>query len=237
MAKKAARRGPGRPRKVNEEINGSAIDGRTKAGRAAKAALAAETATAAPRPRGRPRKMAEDTTAAPETTKKKAFPLISRRDLNALLEQCLIFQSRVSTAAGNMGELVRDYAQKKHLHRGAFSSIKGLVRMGHRDPGKLWLHLAHFDDMRAKCGLDKLAQEQGQLLPAIAEDTTGLEPPKSAENVVTYPQPRSVDERAGESIQGPPAPENMKPEPIREELSDVLGQLGHNVEHRTGDAA
>ena len=134
---------------------------------------------------------------------KKAFPLIARRDLNALLEQCLIYQNRASTATGSMGELVREYADKKHLHTGAFAIIKRLHRLGNKDRGKLWLLLAHLDDMRAKSGLDRLAQEQGQLLPAISEEEQPPEPEgeqptePEGENVVTYPQPREVEEKAG----------------------------------------
>jgi hypothetical protein len=133
---------------------------------------------------------------------KKAFPMVAKQDLNKLLEQCLIYQNRASTATGNMGELVREYADKKHLHTGAFAIIKRLHRLGNKDRGKLWLLLAHFDDMREKSGLDKLAQEQGQLLPAIEEDEVistvveGIE--ESVGNVVDYPQPREVDEQAGE---------------------------------------
>jgi hypothetical protein len=129
---------------------------------------------------------------------KKAFPLIARKDLNSLLEQCLIYQNRASTATGSMGELVREYADKKHLHPGAFGYIKRLHRMGNKDRGKLWLFLAHFDDMREKSGLDRLAQEQGQLLPAISEETEAQEP-EAPENVVTYPQAREVEEQAGDA--------------------------------------
>jgi hypothetical protein len=131
----------------------------------------------------------------PAKSIKKAFPLIARNDLNRLLEQCLMYQNRVSTAAGSMGELVRDYADKKHLHTGAFALIKRLHRLGNKDRGKLWLLLAHFDDMRGKSGLDRLAQEQGQLLPAIAEEEQQSE--SEGENVVNYPQPREVEEQAG----------------------------------------
>jgi hypothetical protein len=132
---------------------------------------------------------------------KKAFPLIARKDLNSLLEQCLIYQNRASTATGSMGELIRDYADKKHLHTGAFSIIKRLHRLGNKDRGKLWLMLAHFDDMREKSGLDRLAQEQGQLLPAIAEANAeeGTEAEAGPENVTSFPQPREVEERAGDA--------------------------------------
>jgi len=105
---------------------------------------------------------------------RKAFPLVSRNDLMRVLEQCSIYQNRASTATGDMGDLIREYSDRKNLHTGAFALIKRLYLMGQKDRGKLWLLLAHFDDMRNKCGLDRLAEEQGQLLPPIAEDERGL---------------------------------------------------------------
>lgn len=128
---------------------------------------------------------------------KKAFPLIARGDLSKLLEQANIYQNRSSTAQGSLREMIGEAVKKKHLHSGAFSLINRLWRMGGRDPQALWLMLAHFDDMREKCGLDRIAKAQGQLLPAINEDE-GEEAPK-AENVVDYPQPREVEERAGDA--------------------------------------
>jgi hypothetical protein len=126
---------------------------------------------------------------------KKAFPLIGRNDLSRLLEQVAIFQNRASTANGSMGELVRDYVKKKHLHAGAFRIINRWKRLGNRDPAALWLELAHIDDMREKAGLDRLAKQQGDLLPAIADDEPAENQGK--ENVVNYPPPREVEEQAG----------------------------------------
>jgi hypothetical protein len=128
---------------------------------------------------------------------KKAFPMVSRKDLGTLLQQCLIYQNKASTATGSMGELVRSYADKKNLHTGAFSIIKRLHRLGNKDRGKLWLLLAHFDDMREKCGLDRLAQEQGQLLPAIDETESEQQQEPSAEDTAAW-NAREVEERAGE---------------------------------------
>lgn len=135
---------------------------------------------------------ASRTTTKSDKPVKKAFPLVGRADLNRLLEQCLMYQNRASTATGSMGELVREAVDKKHLHAAAFGIIKRLHNVGNKDRGKLWLLLAHFDDMRQKSGLDRLAQEQGQLLPAISEE--GPEEDE-AENVVSYP--REVEEQAG----------------------------------------
>ncbi len=131
--------------------------------------------------------------------KKKAFPLIARNDLSRLLEQASIYQNRASTANGSLGELVRDYVKKKHLHAGAFRIINRWKRLGQRDPAALWLELAHIDDMREKANLDRLAKEQGQLLPAIADEGEARGGDDASENVVNYPQPREVEERAGDA--------------------------------------
>jgi hypothetical protein len=128
--------------------------------------------------------------------RKKAFPMVGKNDLNKLLEEVAIFQNRASTATGSMGELVKSYVQKKHLHAGAFRFINRLYKIGERDPQALWLFLAHFDDMRTKSGLDRIAKAQGQLLPAIDEDTS--DEVNEDNNVVDYPQPREVEERAGD---------------------------------------
>lgn len=135
--------------------------------------------------------------AKPGKPVKKAFPLIGKNDLNRLLEQVAIFQNRAGTANSSAGELIGEYVKGKHLHAGAFRSINRLKKLGVRDPQALWLELAHFDDMREKAGLDRLAKEQGQLLPAIADEAEDYETKadSDSENVLSYP--REVEEQAG----------------------------------------
>jgi hypothetical protein len=112
--------------------------------------------------------------------------LVSQRDLRALMDQCVNHESKAATAIGNSRELVGEYVKNKNLHAPAFALSKRLYRLGKRDPGKLWLMLAHFDDYREKLGIDRMAKEQGQLLPAGAE-------------IVRLP--REVDETAGEAAE------------------------------------
>ena len=112
---------------------------------------------------------------------------MSQRDLRALMDQCVNYENKAATATGHMGELVREYAEKKNLHNGAFAMVKKLCRMGQKDPSKLWLILAHFDDYRQKLGVDRMAKEQGQLLPSGAGDN------------VERLRPRDVDEAAGDA--------------------------------------
>lgn len=113
--------------------------------------------------------------------------LVSQRDLRALMDQCINYENKAATATGHMGELVREYSEKKNLHRGAFAMAKKLCRMGQKDSGKLWLILAHFDDYRQKLGIDRMAKEQGQLLTAGTEDN------------VERLRPREVEEAAGDA--------------------------------------
>ena|SRR5436190_16229638 len=113
--------------------------------------------------------------------------LVSQRDLRALMDQCISYENKAATATGHMGELVREYAEKKNLHNGAFAMVKKLCRMGQKDPSKLWLILAHFDDYRQKLGVDRMAKEQGQLLPAGTDGN------------VERLRPREVEEAAGDA--------------------------------------
>lgn len=99
-----------------------------------------------------------------------AIQMITQGNLVTLINRCVVLQKNVSNASGDMGDLIRDYAENKALHRGAFRHIKALFIMGKKDPSKLWLHLAHFDDMRAKLGLDEIAEVQGQLVEAGVEE-------------------------------------------------------------------
>jgi hypothetical protein len=143
---------------------------------------------------------------------KLSFPLIGRNDLNRLLEEAAIYHNRASSATGALGELIKDYVQKKHLHAGAFRIVNRWKKMGDDDPQKLWLELANVDDMREKAGLDRIAKAQGQLLPAIADEAKTDEaktdeekkPDEPAEEnqppearVTTYP--REVQEQAGDA--------------------------------------
>lgn len=128
---------------------------------------------------------------------KKAFPLVARNDLNRLLEQVAIYQNRAGTANSSAGELISNYVKSKHLHAGAFRTINRWKKLGARDPQALWLELAHIDDMREKAGIDRIAKAQGQLLPAIADEEEQETESDESENVVNYPQPREVEEKAG----------------------------------------
>lgn len=138
--------------------------------------------------RGRAKRKASNG-AAPKP-QEGATRLISASALKTLLTQYRNLQSKVDTASGELGNLVREYSDKKYLHRGAFNVIK---RLHHMEPGKLWLFLCHFDHMREAIGLDNLAEEQTQMLsPGTEED--GDEP----DNVVDIGA-REVDESAGEA--------------------------------------
>lgn len=127
---------------------------------------------------------------------KKVMGLIAGSALRTLIKSVTIMQNKASTAAGEMGDLIRTYAEKKNLHKGAFADIKKLHRMGTKDPAKLWLHLAHFDHMRKEAGLDDLADSQGEMLPPGTEE---IDEPKSSttESKAAERAPRLVPDTAG----------------------------------------
>jgi len=107
------------------------------------------------------------------------------------MEACINHETKAASAMGNSRELVGEYVRDKNLHPQAFGMTKRLVRLGHRDPGALWLLLAYLDDYREKLGLDKLAKEQGQMLASGADE--GEEETTNVRRMV----PREVEEAAG----------------------------------------
>jgi hypothetical protein len=134
--------------------------------------------------------------------KRPTVRLISRADLLSLLKQVGAYDDRAATASGHAGELVREYAEKKFLHRGAFSVAKRLAKMAKHDSSKLWLWLAHFDHMRATMKLDDMAKAQGQMLPAISEEDDDSEETSKAADTWGNEEtaPRAVEEQAGEPV-------------------------------------
>ena len=107
--------------------------------------------------------------------------LVSARDLKALAEQCENYKRKADSAQGNMRELIGEYTEKKNLHKKAFSQIMKLRRM---EPSELWLWKAHFDDYWNKLGLEKIANQQGQLVGSGTDE----DEPRG---------PRLVEEEAG----------------------------------------
>lgn len=127
-----------------------------------------------------------------DETPEVAVALPTKKDLSSLMQQTAAYNNRAATAAGHAGELIREYAENKHVHKGAFRIIQRWERMK-ADPGKLWMELAHLDDYRRKLGVDKWAETQGQLVGAF-EEKEGKE---EESNVVRHPKAREVSETAG----------------------------------------
>jgi hypothetical protein len=136
-----------------------------------------------------------------------AFPLIGRNDLRRLIEETAILKNRASSSVGSCNELIKEYVQNKHLHAGAFRIVSRWAKLGNDDPQKLWLELAHLDDMREKAGIDRMAKAQGQLLPAIADEAQDAkeagEAKEADDEAEAEPEddkrnyPREVEEQAG----------------------------------------
>jgi hypothetical protein len=124
---------------------------------------------------------------------KQSFQVISKRDLGNLTRQCIEYDRQAGRHSGAKGELIREYADKKHLHRGAFAMYCRLVRMGKNDPGKLNIWLTHFDHMRERGELDALAKLQGQLFEDEDESETDAEAATQTETT----DAREVEETAG----------------------------------------
>ena len=127
---------------------------------------------------------------------KKAFPLVGKTDLNKLLARCFDYQNRASTATGAMGELVREYAETKHLHAGAFAIISGCTVSGDHDPqaSSGCCSPTSTTCARSPGSTSSPRSRDSSCPPSPTRWKTKAEP--QPENVVTYP--REVAEQAGE---------------------------------------
>lgn len=95
-------------------------------------------------------------------------------DFSALARRCSQAQEQISEYSGSMGELIREAAEKKNLHKGAFSLWRKLHTMYKKKGGaSLAEFLAHFDYYRSlpvQIGrrdypsLDDGAKEQGDMV-------------------------------------------------------------------------
>jgi hypothetical protein len=109
---------------------------------------------------GKPAKRASTKSSGDTTIK-----LVPAGPLNKLADDVLRYKAEGSGVASDIKRAIEVVAKQHGIHKGAFNFAVGLKKKGLDDPGKLWLFLAHFDDMRTKMKLDDLATKQGQLLP------------------------------------------------------------------------
>ena len=123
----------------------------------------------------------------PAAPKVPEFQLIGQKDFETLARRCASLQNQVSEHSGSMGELVKDAAENKNLHRGAFALWRKLDRMGKKDPEKLATFLAHWDYYRGlkikDKSLDDIAAEQAQMFArSEAGDDEGEEAEEGTES-------------------------------------------------------
>jgi len=95
-----------------------------------------------------------------ETTVKLPSPRI----LATLVRLTNETKDMVGTAAGVLGQSIKDAAERHNLHPAAFKLAARLKRM---DPVKLNAFLTHFDDYRDKLKLDDMKAAD---LPGLDED-------------------------------------------------------------------
>lgn len=87
--------------------------------------------------------------------KKKSAPvyqLPAEKTLRSLLRQAKKAYEETTAIAGEQGAAIGNAVEHHHLHRKAFSTIKGCDRM---PAEKLAEWKAHFDDYFVKCGLQE----------------------------------------------------------------------------------
>jgi hypothetical protein len=119
--------------------------------------------------RGRKKKDAAETTAVKPS---ETLKCITEKDFNAIARRCASHQETISENAGSIGSLIKDAAEKQHLHKGAFGLWRKLHKMRVNDPNRLAEFLAHFDYYRTLSvtigrveypSLDEHAEQQGQM--------------------------------------------------------------------------
>lgn len=86
--------------------------------------------------------------------------MIPPKEFETLARRCKSLKNQVAETSGTMGELIKDAAEKKFLHRKAFSMFRSIAGM---EDNKLAEFLAHFDYYRDIGGLDKRAENQAQM--------------------------------------------------------------------------
>lgn len=86
--------------------------------------------------------------------------MIPPKEFETLARRCKSLKNQVAETSGTMGELIKDAAEKKFLHRKAFSAFRSIAGM---EDNKLAEFLAHFDYYRDIGGLDERAKNQAQM--------------------------------------------------------------------------
>ncbi len=102
----------------------------------------------------------------------KPTALPSAKLLNSLVKQGNKADENAASARGGFGTSISKAVEDKNLHAKAFRAIRSLVKLGGKDPAKLYAYLEHFDDYRTKLKLDDIA---GDTLEDAAGDDEGEE--------------------------------------------------------------
>jgi hypothetical protein len=97
------------------------------------------------------------------------YQLPAEKTLNALLRQARKAYKDTREIAGEQGAAIANAVEHSHLHKKAFSTIKGCDRM---TAEKLAEWKAHFDDYFVKCGLQERA-DSVERLPMGEDESDG----------------------------------------------------------------
>ena len=100
-----------------------------------------------------------------KTGKRKpaALKMIGESDFRGLVKQCEILKNRSGKATSEMGGLISNAVENKHLDKKAFSIFRALKKLGDSDPQKLGTTLTCLDYYRDIGGLDKIVEDNPTL--------------------------------------------------------------------------
>ena len=132
--------------------------------------------------RGRPPRAVAAEGAPPRAI--QAEGMTSAKKLNALLSDARKAYKEQRSISGELGAAIKEAAERDHLHKKAFATVRALDRM---EPENLADFFAHFDYYCDASGLRKRA---GAVMRMPLDDgkEVGEQPPNP--NVTPFPAPR-----------------------------------------------
>lgn len=108
----------------------------------------------------------------------KGPPVISKKKLGDLLKDARAISADIKEQAGTLGQQVKEAVENNHLHRKAFTAVRGLDKM---EPEKLAEFFYHFDRYLDMTGL----RERAATAPNFWEGHDGEV--EDDENVTRFP--------------------------------------------------
>ncbi len=149
-----------------------------------------------PRPKGSKNKPKAGAKAQETLQETMDIRFTSEKDLNGIVRRLKTYEAAKNEAVGEMGQIVSDAVEKKHLHKRAFAIARRLLRL---EDQELAITLAHLDQYLEDLGIRERATAQAQMFK-LADSITGPKDEPEGENVTVGSfrrKQREADAEAG----------------------------------------